>query len=86
MDEIQTVNHLEQTVHSSPFFRKIVEIDPPLNRIITHPQARLDTFEAKMAARKSSCSILTILRKVSGHLATKPFRHQRNRHQEYNLD
>ena len=50
MDEIQIVN---RTVHSSLFFRKIVEIERPLNRIITHPQARLGTFEAKMAARKS---------------------------------
>ena len=75
MDEIQTVNLLELTVRSSLFFLKIVEIDRPPNRIITHPQARLGTFEAMMADRKSSCSTLTILRRVSGHLATKPFRH-----------
>ena len=44
MDEIQIVN---RTVHSSLFFRKIVEIERPLNRIITHPHGKLDSVYLK---------------------------------------
>ena len=39
---------------------------PPLSRFDAHLQAKLETFETKMAARSAKRSISTILRKNRG--------------------